>query len=157
MIHAQRTKTVMLHGPATAATSATASARVDTLGFRYCTFNCVLGGAATATNSSAKWGVLKITDGDTTTLGTGAIVNLTGTTNTVTDATNGFVIAPHNDTSVSQMTKLHCNLVGRKRYLFVTYQAAASHSTVMISAELSRAEEMPNTAAEMGVGVAAIG
>ena len=157
MIHAMRTKSVMLHGPATAATSATASARVDTLGYRWCTIETILT-KATATNSSAKWGVLKVTDADTTTyVATNTYVALTGTTNTVTDATNGFVIAAQNNTTDAQVGKLQVNLLGKKRYLFVVYQAADSHSTVVIKAELSRAEAMPDSATEWGAGFVAAG
>jgi len=157
MIYAQATKNVMLHGPATAATNATASARLDTLGFRYATIEAILP-KATATNASAKWGVLKLTEADVTTVSSAsALVAFTGTTNTVTDATNGYVIAAQNDTSLGQVTKLHVDCRARKRYLFVTYQAGDSHSTVVLKAELSRAEEMPNTDTERGVGVSAIG
>lgn len=158
MNHALRTKTVVLHGPATAATNATASARVDCLGFRWATIEATLP-KATATNSSAKWGVLKVTDADTTTyVATNTYVALTGTTNTVTDATNGFVIGAQNDTSVGQVSKLHVDLRGsKKRYLFVVYQAADSHSTVLIKADLSRAETMPDSTTEMGIGSYAVG
>ena len=153
MIHLQDVKKVALL-MATAATNATASARVDTLGFNYCTFLATLP-KATATNSSAKWGVLKITEGDTTAVSSAsAIVKLTGTTNTVTDATNGFVIAANNNTSDPQITELGVPCGGaRKRYLFVTYQAADSHSTVNLTAHLSRAMEAPNTDTERGVAV----
>lgn len=158
MNHAMRTKSVMLHGPATAATSATASARVDTLGYRWCTIETILT-KATATNSSAKWGVLKVTDADTTTyVATNTYVALTGTTNTVTDATNGFVIAAQNNTTDAQVGKIHVDLRGsKKRYLFVVYQAADSHSTVVIKAELSKAETMPDSATEWGAGFVAAG
>lgn len=140
---------------ATAATSATTSARVDTLGFNYCTLLATLP-KATATNSSAKWGVLKITEADVTTVSSAsAIVKLTGTTNSVTDATNGYVIAANNNTSDPQVTMLGTPCGGaRKRYLFVTFQAADSHSTVNIKAILSRAAEAPDTVAERGVAVA---
>ncbi len=152
----------MLHEPAvkevgllmaTAATNATASARVDTLGFDYASFRAWLP-KATATNSSAKWAVLRITEADVTTVSSAtAIVKLTGTTNTVTDATNGYVIAAHNNTSDPQCTKLGLDLRGRKRYLFVTYQAADSHSTCSISCSLSRAKDQPDTDTARGVGV----
>lgn len=156
MISAQDLKEVGLV-MATASTSATASARIDTLGFRYCSVEGWLP-KATATNSSAKWGVFKLTEADLTTVSSAtAIVAFTGTTNTVTDATNGYVIAAHNNTSDPQATKLMVDLRGRKRYLFVTYQSDASHSTVCVKAQLSRPEEMPNTDAERGVGVSAIG
>lgn len=157
MIQEQNAKVVMLHGPATAGTAATTSARIDTLGFRYCTVEGVLP-KATATNSSAKWGVFKLTEADLTTVSSAsALVTFTGTTNSVTDATNGYVIAAHNDTTLGQVTRLFVDCKARKRYLFVTFQAADSHSTVVVKCDLGRAEEMPNTDTKRGVGVSAIG
>lgn len=138
---------------ATQATSATTSHRIDTLGYRYASLETWLP-KATATNSSAKWGVLKVTEGDLTSLtSASAIVKLTGTTNTVTDATNGYVIAAHNNTSIPQVTKLQLDLRGRKRYLFLTVQAPDSHSTVLIKAQLTRGDQTPDTDALRGVGV----
>lgn len=155
MIHAQNEKTVVLIGPGTAATNATASARVDTLGFRYATFDIFA--KATATDSSAKWTVLKLSEADTTTYSTnGDIATFTGTTNTVTSTSAGFVLQTNNDTT-GQPTRLHVDLKGRKRYLFVVTQPGANGNTIFAQCRLGRGEEAPNTDTERGVAVSMIG
>ena len=154
MKHMQNTKSVVLVANSTIASDSTTSYSFDTRGFKYAVVDIVA--KATATNTTTKFGVLKVTESDDTTYGNGtAIVALTGTTNTVTDATNGFVINAHTNTTGAS-TKLFIDLTGRKRYLFLTIQGGSSHSTITAKAELSLAEQAPDSVSERGLTSQAI-
>src|SRR3954462_9107804 len=120
---------------------------------------------ATATNSSAKWTVLKLMESDTTAVSDAAnISGFIGTTNTTAVTTVSaaeFVIPANNVTTVGgttaqngggQITTLNIDLKGRKRYLFVNIQANASHQTAFVSATLFEGEKMPVTTTERNVG-----
>ncbi len=157
MKSAQDIKTVVLLSPATIATNSTTSARVDTAGFKYVKIQCIHPTGSNA-STSAQWGVCKLTEADVTSVSSGsAIVAFTGTTNTVTDATNGYVITSYNNSSTARITEFNVDCRGRKRYLFLTIQAPASVSTVCAIAHLSAAEQMPNTASLAGVVERVIG
>ena len=135
----------------TVATSATASASVDTLGFDYTTFDFVLP-PATATNSSAKWGVLQVLESDATVFSNAtSITNMSGTTNST--AATGFVIQPQNDTTNYQVTRLFIDTKAHKRYLFVEYESAASHSTCAVMAYLERGNIPPAVDSQRGLNV----
>ncbi len=154
MIHAQNEKEYMLTGPGTTATNATGSNYVDTLGFGYATIE-VMAPAATATNSSAKFIALALTEGDTTS-SFAAFGAFTGTTNSTAAATE-FVLPVWNNTSVGSVHKFFIDLRGRKRYIKVAYTPAASHTTICAKATLSRSAIMPDTDTERGVAVSVIG
>lgn len=143
--------------PQTVATNATNSCRIDRLGFNYAIINAAMP-AATATNSSAKFGALKLMESDTTAVSDAVSVSgYIGTTNATAATTAGaveFVIPAHNDTSNRQIVQMRVPLQARKRYLFVISQAAASHQTVQVSANLFRPNVLPDTAAEAGVAAA---
>lgn len=150
MFHAESEKVVELLAPATVASGSTTSASVDRLGFDAARILVRLP-AASATNSSAKWGVLQLSEADVTNVSSAtSIVAFTGTTNSVTSSTAGFVIAAQNDTTNPQITEFCVTCVGRKRYLFLTVQSAASHSTTYGVATLARAEQTPATDAKRG-------
>lgn len=154
MKHAQDNKSVVLVANTTIASDSTTSYSFDTRGFKYAVVDIVT--KATATNTTTKFGVLSISEADVTNVSSAtAIVALTGTTNTVTDATNGFVInAFTNTTGIS--TKLFIDLTPRKRYLFLTIQGGSSHSTITAKAELSMAERAPDSISERGLTSQAI-
>lgn len=154
MIHSQYTKEVVLVGPGTVASNATASASVDTLGYRYATIDAYLSpatSAATATNH--RWQVLFLAQGDSTAYSSAtAIATFTGTTNTVTAATALFLIDQYSVSTVASQTRLGVDLkANRGRHLFVVYQGAASVSTALVKATLSNGEQFPNTDTERGV------
>lgn len=153
MNYDQNWKRVLLLTPQTQATNATVSARVDTLGFAKCRISLLTIQAATNPNT-----VFKLTEGDTTVYSNAsAIVAFTGTTNTVTDATNGYLI-PADITTVGRVqTEFDVECRGRKRHLFVTLQCGASNSTCAVIADLTRATEMPNNDTERNVGVSVTG
>lgn len=138
----------------TAATNATASARCDlgTLQPGQVVVQ-VYHTPATATNSSAKFGALDVRIGNTTTYSEAtAVSGLSGTTNSTAGSTQ-FVIPVHNNTSDAQCIRLSVNRPGdRGRYLFITFQAAASHQTIWAEAQAFNLAQAPNSASEMGVG-----
>ena len=146
MIFAQQEKWVNLFKAATMATSATASARADALGWSYFSVIAKMP-TATATNSSAKWGVFTVYQGDTTAF-TSATAVATGTTNSSATA-GGFVIGAQNNTSDPCYLKVEGPLTCR--YVFVSAQSADSHSTVSIDMRLTRPEQTPDTASEAGL------
>jgi hypothetical protein len=151
MIQKQCEKVVCIVAPGTVATGATASASIDTLGFEYCTFDAILP-AATATNSSAKWGVLQVLEADVTNFSSAtSIAAMSGTTNS--SSSTGFVIQPQNDTTNPQITRLFIDTKAHKRYLFVEYEAAASHSTSVVMAYLERGQTIPSVDSQRGLNV----
>lgn len=153
----------------TVATDATNSVVLDRLGFDYAVFHFNMR-PATATNSSAKWGALKLMEADTTAISDATnISGFIGTTNS-TAVSSGtaveFVIPAHNSTTVAgataqngggQTIRLCVDGRGRKRYLFAITQGAASHQTAVISADLYRAKELPDSAADANVAALVVG
>lgn len=156
MIAAQNVKDAVMFSTATIATNATtASTEVDTLGFSYLTVRAFLP-KASATDSSAKWTVLKLQEGDTTS-SYSDVTGFTGTTNT-TAAAGEFVLPVHNNTSVSQCVRMHIKLGGsRKRYLRLVAQAPASHGTVGAFGSLSAPDTFAVSATNANVGAIVIG
>lgn len=168
MLHPQATKQVVLLN-ATVATDATNSSMVDRLGFDYAMVN-VLMRPATATNSSAKWTVLKLKESDTTAVSDAVDVSgLIGTTNATAATTAGaveFVIPANNSTAAGggtasaggggQLIQLHDARPTHKRYLFLISQANASHQTAVAIATLFRGKQGPISDANRNVAVAAI-
>lgn len=141
MIHAQNDKAVVLLGPGAAiATTATATARIDTLGFEYLSVDVVLDTTSAATDNPS---VLKFTEGDDTNAST-AITELTG------DGASGFTI-PDNSTSAATIARFRIDLRKRKRYLKLSVTPiAAGGQKIEALARLGRANEAPDTASEAG-------
>jgi hypothetical protein len=157
----------MLNG--TIATDATASAMVDRLGYDYAIVNVTMR-PATATNSSAKWTVLKLQHSDTTTASEATnISGFIGTTNSTAATTVSaaeFVIPANNTTTAhgttaaaggGQVISLCKDLRGCKRYLFVNIQANASHQTANVSALLFKGEDMPVSTTDRNVAAVVVG
>jgi hypothetical protein len=153
-ISAQNSKVIPLLGPATVATNATGSNYFDRRGFNYARVDVTLP-PATATNSSAKFIALALSEGDTTS-SFSAFGNFTGTTNS-TAASTEFVLPVQNNTSVGAVHSFFINLPPRKRYIKVALTPPASHTTVYAQVILSRAEIAPDTDTERGVAVSVIG
>jgi hypothetical protein len=154
MIHSQYAKEVVLAGPATIASGATASVRLDTLGYKYCVIDAIGPiASSTTTTTNQRFSVLFVAQSDSTTYAvSNAISSFTGTTNTVTAATAQFLIVPNGDTSVGSVTKFGIDLRNnRGRYLFVVYQGNSSHSTATIKAQLFKGDSSPNTDTTRGV------
>lgn len=164
MNYNQGWKRIAALGPGTLATNAISSARIDTIGFRQLRVT-FLDPVASASNQTNVWQVAKLTESDNSTVvasNGSAIVAFTGTTNTVTDATNGYVIPAAYSGAASTSSgrvaiEMNVDLRGRKRYLLISAEPGAANSTVAVVAELTRAEEMPNTDTERNVGVSVTG
>lgn len=141
-----------LVNPATVATNATASARVDLndLGTPGVLILRAKAPVATATNASNKWTVLAFGAADTTTFSTANTVSgLVGTTNT-TAAAGQFVLPGNNNTSLAQDIVITVRNPGRYgRYWFVQYQGTTSFNTVTIDAIGADATEAPGSATEV--------
>lgn len=148
MIHAQATKGGVLVELISATNAATATGTMDTLGFAYLTVDVVLGTTNVVSNNPT---VLQLLESDDTV----ATNFVTIAAFTGDETTNGFTI-PTGDTAANQLVKMHVNLIGRKRYI----EAEISPLTTQLMAStfsLSRAAEMPATAAEAGVDALVIG
>lgn len=155
MIYSQHVKTVVLVPPGTLATNATATARVDTLGYDYATFTVIQGNAA-GTNVSAKWASLSLSAGDTTNATSSTtLTDFVGSTNTA--VTSGFVIQPNNNTSGGLVHEFQVDCRGKPRYLFFNGQPHATNNTVAVLCKLSRAEQAPVTDAQRGVALTVVG
>jgi hypothetical protein len=164
---AQFKHVTMVNG--TIATDATSSGMVDTLGYNYAIVNVTMR-PATATNSSAKWTVLKLQHSDTTTASEATnISGFIGTTNSTAATTVSaaeFVIPANNVTVASggtaatgggQTISFCKDLRGGKRYLFVNLQANASHQTANVSAILYKGEKLPVSTTERNVAAVVVG
>lgn len=132
MIHAQNTKTVSLITPQSVATNATATATVSCVGFRYAEVTLHL---ATQTASNVDT-TMTLTEGDSTTFATHADLAMT-------------TVAP--DTSNAQIYKWYLDLRKRKKNLKITYTSVGAARVASATITLSRAEQMPDSAAERGV------
>jgi len=146
MIHAQNAKSLVILSPGSAiATSATATARVDTLTYEYLTVSVILGTTTAATDNPS---VLKFTEGDDTNA-TEAIASLTG------DGASGFTIPDNATAGTATIARFHINLKGRKRYLKLSATpTAAGGQVIQAIGELSRANVTPTSAT--GAGVSAL-
>lgn len=159
-------KIVNLLSQQTIATDATTSAMIDRLGFDYAEIEVKMR-PATATNSSAKWTVLKLMEADTTSVSNAAnISGLIGTTNSTAAGGTAaeFVIPAANSTVVAggtaqngggQTILLRLGLTGRKRYLFPIIQANASHQTATVIARLYRGSTFPTSTTDANVAAIA--
>ncbi len=132
MIHAQNTKLVSLLTPQSVTTSATASATVSCLGYRYAEVTLHL---ATQTASNVDT-TMTVTESDGTTYVTNTDLTMT-------------TVAP--DTSNAQVYTWFLDLRKRKKNLKITYGAVGAARIASATVRLSRAEQAPTTAAGRGV------
>jgi hypothetical protein len=148
MVPLQNSKVVYAVHATTVATNATSSSRIDRMGFDYAAIDVVIP-VATATNSSATFGTLKLMEGDST--ASSSASNVTGFV-----GGTDFTVPVQNDTSNPLIARLLVDCRARKRYLFPIVQAPASHSTITVRAELGRAEQAPATDANRGSNVTTV-
>jgi hypothetical protein len=141
MIFPQKVKRVVLVHQTFTAASDTAAGTVDTKGFSYCMIDVHLGAASAASQNPS---VLKVSEGDTTSSWTD-IDALTG------DSTAGYTV-PNSVTALTdgaQTVGFGIDLRKRKRYLKLSVTGGVQ--PVCAVADLSRADEAPNTDAESGL------
>ncbi len=129
MFPLQNTYTASVYKQTSTATSATASAVLDTLGFDPVAFDTWLESAA-ATGSNPV--TLKLQDCDTA---NGTFVDITGL---VGDATDGFTI-PLADTDTPQVIRMNVDMRHRKRYLKVSVTPTVGAQIIGATAVLGNA------------------
>lgn len=146
MIPAQTEKHVVVLSPgAVVATTATATGRVDCLGFNYLSVDVLVDSTTGGTSPPT---VLKFTEGDTTTADT-AITELTG--GTATAASIGFVIPSTTTAAPAGILRFNIDLRKRKRYIkFSVTPLISGGQYISAIGHLSRGI-MPDTATEAGV------
>lgn len=152
MILGQMSKGIAVLAQATVATNATAIAGpFDMQGFGHVVINAIHPPAA-ATNSSAKWQVLEVYVGNSTTFSEATAVNgLVGTTNS-TASTSQFVLGVHNDTSYASITRLSIGGM-RHRYVFVKHQVpgATNYNVPCFIVNGFHKDHAPSSASEAGL------
>lgn len=151
----QQNKVVCFQALGVVATDATSATTVDTLGFDYARIDVVIN-VASATNASAKWTACKLMHGTTTHVSNHTnVVGAVGTTN-ATATSSQFVLGVHNDTAIGGVTSFFVDCRKYERILRIEKQAAASYHSTANMITLSRAHNMPDTAAELGVSASCI-
>lgn len=157
MIEIQDTKVFKTTASAVAS-NATNTLLIDRLGYDYCTIDVLVGGTS-HTAITNKVIALAVDEGTNTNCGD-AIVALTGTTNTVTDATNGFLIVAsqtavgtYTNVTESNYATFNIDCRNRKRYLRCRVTPATTVEIAQI-ARLSRAKTAPMTTTERNVKIA---
>jgi hypothetical protein len=143
MIYAQNEKHGVVFKPQSVATNATASGRIDTLGYAYCSIDIALDSAAAASSNPA---TCKLSESDDTT------TTVTDITAFVGDGTGGFTI-PDADTSNPQFYRFNVDLRGRKRYLTLKLTPAGAAQQACATYHLSRAEEAAINTTKANVAV----
>lgn len=141
MIHQQAIKHDNCLLPTAITNGATAtSLQVDTIGFDAVEISVF----ATTSNATTRPVTLRLTESDDTVLTNYVgITQFTGTSNTVTSTSAGFVIAlAKTATSRLPIAVLNVNCLARKRYLTLEYSGTTTQ-TISAVARLSRGEINP--------------
>jgi hypothetical protein len=157
MFDLQNSKFVQVLNAGTIATTTTSN-QFDTLGAHAVCVTVKTLGATT----TAKLSTLALYESDSTSSEGTAIAGFTGTTNTVTSTSDGFLIAANNTvTTASGGITYRFNInasTPRKRYLSVRVANAVTNPVnVAIWADLYRLEQSPSNATEAGVNVLVVG
>lgn len=145
MIHMQNVKIDRVIKPASHASNATASGSIDTKGYSYLTLHWVMD-SATATTKPTK---MAVSEGDMTS-SFASVAAFTGTTNTVTSTSAGWLI-PAASTSATQSVKMDIDLRKRKRYLKVEWTPGTPTRPSAVIGYLSRASDAPDTTTDAGI------
>jgi hypothetical protein len=122
---------------------ATGTGSVDTIGYDRLELTVL---QTTSNNTTNNLSVCKLSESDTT-----DATNYSDITKFVGDGTGGFTV-PVADTSNSQLYVFNLDLRARKRYIKLTVSPVTTQSITAI-ASLSKAEQMPVTAADANVGL----
>ena len=157
MFDLQNSKFVQVRNAGTIADSTTSN-QFDTLGAHALSITVKTLGATT----TSKLSTLTVYESDSSSSEGTAIVAFTGTTNTVTSTSDGFLISANNTltTSAGGITyRFNINAsTPRKRYLSVRVANAVTNPVnVAIWADLYRLEQSPSNATEAGVNVLVVG
>ena len=139
MIHTENEKSVVVIKPTSVATTATATGRIDTRGFNWCSVDVILDSAAATSSNPA---TLNLSEGTITTFASATTVS-------------GFVgdsdfTVPAASTDTPQTVRFEVDCRTRERYLFVSVTPAGATQLLAAQARLSRAELTPTNAATTG-------
>ena len=144
MIHAQNTKTINVIPPvAIKDNTSWTTTEIDTLGYDYAVITVNLGATDIA------MAALKVQESDTSGSGFADVTGLVfGTSTNIAGSTSALPTATDDDDNF----KFEIDLRGRKRYLDLVATAGNGTTGTYASAvcELSRATNVPQTAAERG-------
>lgn len=146
MIHGIHTKVVNVTPPVASVNNASAvTTTIDTLGFDYCNIHVALGVADTALSA------LKVQESDYANMSGAADVTglVYGTSSNIAGSTSSLPASTNDNTVFG----FDIDLRARKRYLDVVATVDDQGTTgafIAIQAVLSRAEQLPTTAAERG-------
>lgn len=144
MIHSQATKEAIVIAPVSVTTTEV-TGTVDTLGYERATINVILDDAATTVTVTS----LSVSEGETTSSVT-AIDEFTAGT-----ADGNVTLPAASGTSVTgDIIQFDIDLTRRKRYLLVTLASSAARIGT-VTCSLSRAKDVPSTAAERGLAFVA--
>jgi len=143
MIDAQNQKYVMMVVNTSVTAAATVTGTVDTLGYNH------LQVFVTGDTASSAMTTLKLSNGTDTNASTDIAAFTAG------DTTDGFTMAAA-DTDNGVSTLMDVSLTPRERWIKVTITPAATQ-LVSATAVLSRAEDSPVSATEVGVDVYQLG
>ena len=145
MVHAQRSKIVLLTPPAILVDNASLTvAELDTIGWDHAMIYLIMGATDIAMTA------LAVTESDTTGSGHANVTGLIYATSTNTDGdTSALPTATDDDTIFG----FDINLTGRTRFLDLTATVADGSvgGYYVVIAVLSRGDESPQTAAEQGL------
>jgi hypothetical protein len=141
MIHAQNERLVGDVSTAAVGATATATLTVDTLGYDVASFAVLRGNNASTVFAN----VLKVEESDSQSTGYTDVTGLVG------GAASGFTMPTiaASATASAAVVKLDVDTKARKRYLRLAYTPGVS-VTCSLSARLSRAENSPANASEVG-------
>lgn len=123
------------------ATNATATANIDTRGYRYLSVDIQLDSAAAVSSNPA---TLKLSESDDT-----VVSNFADIAAFVGDGASGFTI-PDADTDDPQLVRFNVDLRGRKRYIRLTLTPAGAAQQVAANYHMSRADLGPTSASDAG-------
>jgi hypothetical protein len=151
MIHAQGMSEVLPVGPVAVTANADSTGVVDCRGYDYLTLNVNISSAASTTNVPT---TLKLSEGDTTSAYTD-ILAFTG--GTALSTAVGWVWPTPCSTACQTFVRLHVDLHKRMRYIQATMRHTTNSILATISGNLSRAGQMPITAAMAGAQKLVIG
>jgi hypothetical protein len=153
MIHAQNVRTVAAITAGTIATNNTSATMVDTAGWKYAKYQIFYGNGTVTTKANT----IKVVESTDSNVSNAVdIVACTGTTNTVTSTSAGFVIPAQASSTVPHIYELNLALGGNRRRYLGLVVASGNTATVLANAAfltLSRGDESPNSNAEAGVDV----
>lgn len=143
MVHGQTDKEVVVLVSASVASTATATANIDTLGFDQCQVN------VTVDDDTTAFIVLKLQESETS---DGSFADITAF---VGGGAGGFTMPV--SAAATKIFRMNVDLTKRKRWLQLELTPGDAAVQLSANARLSRAHTIPDTLAEAGLALNVIG